>query len=66
MLKHRLLSIKAVDDFSRGRRKHEEEQVNLRETGEPELTSGSKAEMSQGKCGEERTEMRRRRMQKVR
>lgn len=61
ILKYRLLSIKAMDDFSTGRRKHGEEQVSWGKLGEPELASGSKAEESQDKYGEERTEMMRRR-----
>lgn len=50
-LKHRLLTIKAMDDFNTVRRKRGEEQVSLGELGEPELTSGSKAEATQDKCG---------------
>lgn len=66
MLKHRLLSIKAMDNFNTGRRKHGEEQVNLRERAELELTSGGKAEVSQDKCGKERTETRRRKIMQLR
>lgn len=64
MLKHRLLSIKAMDNFNTGWRKHREEQVNSGEIGEPELTSVSKAEASHHKCGEERTEVSRRKIMK--